>query len=70
MRRPTAQTAKPMSIPEAKAALAKLVKEGIISPKGAALIDFRELTPRERAYAETLAPLARRALARSAKQAV
>jgi hypothetical protein len=69
MQRQTATTAKPLSLAEAKAGLARLVKEGKVSAKGAKLIDFREPTERERAYAETLMPMARRALARNAKQA-
>ena len=69
MRRQTATTAKPLPLSERKAALAQLVKEGKVSAAGAKLIDFRELTDRERAHAETLVPKARRALARSGKQA-
>jgi len=37
--------------------------------EGIQLIDFREPTSREREFAETLVPLARRALARNARQA-
>lgn len=56
----TALTAKPLPIAKAKAGLARLVKEGVITPERAKLIDFRELTPQEIAHAETLGPLARR----------
>lgn len=70
MQRATAKTAKPLSLAERKASVAKIaagapakVREGI------KLIDFREPTPKERAYAETLVPRARAALARGAKNA-
>ena len=69
MPRQNATTAQPLPLAEAKAGLARLVKEGKVSAKGAKLIDFRELTERERAHAETLGPLVRRARARGARQA-
>lgn len=69
MPRQTATTAKPLPLAERKAGLAALVKDGKVSASGAKLIDFRDLTERERALAETLVPMARRALARSRKQA-
>ena len=69
MRRQTATTAKPLSLAECKERLARIVAKGEISAERAALIDFRELTERERAHAETLGPLARRARARGARQA-
>ena len=70
-RRQTAQTAQPLSPGGRKALVAEIAKTA--SPKvrrGLKLIDFREPTERERAHAETLGALARRALARGAKQAV
>lgn len=69
-RRQTAQTAQPLSPGRRKALVAEIAKTA--SPKvrrGLKLIDFREPTERERAHAETLGALARRALARGAKQA-
>ena len=70
MPRTTALTAKPLPLAERKARLARMVKDGEISKERAALIDFREPTAKERAFAETLVPLARRFLAgRHAKAA-
>lgn len=59
----TATTARPRSIAERKASLADMVRRGAISGYRAKLIDFREPMARERAFAETLAPQARRFLA-------
>jgi hypothetical protein len=67
MPRQTATTAGPLSLPKAKAALSRLVSEGKVRPAGAKLIDIRELTPRERKYAETLGRA--RARARQSKVA-
>jgi hypothetical protein len=56
MPRQTATTAKPLSVAERKALVAKLAKDA--PPKvraGLAMIDFRELTPREREIGERLA---------------
>jgi hypothetical protein len=39
-------------------------------PPGVALIDFREATPEERAYAETIRSRAKAALDRAGRQAV
>jgi hypothetical protein len=69
MPRETALTAKPCSLAERKAALEELVATGKITKAQAALIDLREPTAQERAYAETLVPRAHAALARSAKKA-
>ena len=56
MPRPTATTAKPLSLAERKALVAKLAKDA--PPKardGLAMIDFRELTPREKEIGKRLA---------------
>lgn len=57
-------TANPLSVAEREARLARMVAKGEISAERAKLIDFREPTAKERAFAETLVPAARRALAR------
>jgi hypothetical protein len=69
-RRETAETAKPLSIDERRALVAELSKTA--SPKlkrGLAMIDFRELTPKEKAWAEkvgdSLEGRAKEALARN-----
>ena len=65
MPRQNAMQTKPLSIAERKALVAKVAKTATGKAlKGMALIDFREPTARERAYAETLAPRARQKLAR------
>lgn len=70
MPRRTAQTAKPLSLAERKASVAKIAATAPAKVrKGIKLIDFREPTAEERAFAETLAPRAREALARAAKGA-
>lgn len=70
MTRQTASTAKPLSLAERKASVARIAKTAPAKARaGIKLIDFREPTARERAFAETLVPLARRALARNARQA-
>ena len=56
MPRLTAKTAKPLPLVERKARVTALVKKGILTEKQAKLIDFRQPTARERAYAETLVP--------------
>jgi len=55
MSRKTSTTAKPLSLAERKARLRALVEAGKLTERQAGLIDLRELTPRERAHAETLA---------------
>ena len=61
----TAMTAKPLSLAERKASVARIAATAPAKVRaGIALIDFREPTARERAFAETLVPAARRALAR------
>ena len=70
MPRQTALTAKPLPLAARKALVAEVAKTA--SPKvrrGLKLIDFREPTAKERAFAETLVPAARRALARRHAQA-
>jgi hypothetical protein len=69
MQRQTVQTATPRSLPERKAVLGRLVAEGQVSAAGAKSIDLREPTQRERSFAETLRPLAQRALARGTQHA-
>ena len=64
MPRQTATTAKPLPLSERQARLARMVANGEISAERAKLIDFREPAAKERAFAETLVPTARRALAR------
>ena len=68
MPRATATTAKPLSLAERKARLASMVGKGQISAKRAALIDFREPTAAVRAEAKKLVPMAKRALARVARE--
>jgi hypothetical protein len=53
MKRPTTPQ-KPLSLHQAKAALACLVEEGKVRSSGAKFIDIRELTPRERQMTETV----------------
>lgn len=65
----TALTAQPLSVAERKARLAASVASGKVSAKAAKLIDFREPTERERAFAQTLAGKAQTWLARK-KRAV
>ena len=63
----TATTAKPLPLAERKARVAEIAKTATGKAKrGMKLIDFRPPTARERAFAETLAPRARRFLARGA----
>lgn len=70
MPRLTATSAKRLSVAERKARVAEIAKAATGQAKrGIELIDFRELTPRERALAEKLIPAARRALARSRTKA-
>jgi hypothetical protein len=69
MPRETATTAKPRSLAERKASVAELVASGKLTAEQAALIDFREPTARERAFAETLVPKAQRILASKAARA-
>lgn len=65
MPRQTATTAKPLPVAERKARVAKIAATATGKAKtGMKLIDFREPTAAERAYAETLVPRARRALAK------
>ncbi len=64
MPRRTATTAKLLPLAERQARLARMVANGEISAERAKLIDFREPTVKERAFAESLVPTARRALAR------
>lgn len=59
-------TAKALPLTERKARVARLAAAGKVSAKHAAMIDYREPTASERAIAESLAPRARKALARKA----
>lgn len=69
MPRTTATTAKPLPRAKAKAVLDRLVKAGKMSAARAKLIDFREATPAVKGYAKSLEGRARKALARSQRQA-
>jgi hypothetical protein len=60
MSRQTSTTAKPLPLVERKARLRALVESGKLSEQQARLTDLRELTPREKAHAETLAKRAHR----------
>ncbi|HEY3901141.1 MAG TPA: hypothetical protein VGM54_21195 [Chthoniobacter sp.] len=56
MPRQTAMTAKPLSLAERKALVAKLAKDAPAKVRaGLAMIDFRELTPGEKEIGERLA---------------
>lgn len=65
MQRPTTHTAKPLPLAERKALVASVAKNATGKAKaGMPLIDFREPTAKERAFAKTLVPKASKALAR------
>jgi hypothetical protein len=70
MNRQTATTTKPLSVAARKALVAEVAKtaKGKVRA-GLKLIDFRPPTARERAFAESLAPTARRLLARGTAKA-
>ena len=63
--RRTAQTTKPLAVAARKTLVAKVAKTATAKVRaGLKLIDFRAPTAHERAAADALAPIARRALAR------
>jgi len=64
--RKTAEKTKSLSLEERKALVAEWAKTATGDAKeGAELIDFRDPSPKERAYAETLVERGRKALARN-----
>lgn len=66
----TATTAKPLSLAERKASVARIAKTAPAKVRaGIKLIDFREPTARERSFGLSLEDAARRALARGAQRA-
>lgn len=69
MPRDTATTAKPLSLAERKASVARIAATAPAKVRaGIALIDFREPTAAVRAAAKQLVPVAARALARVARE--
>jgi hypothetical protein len=65
-RRETAMNTKPLPVAERKSLVAEWAKTAAGKAKeGAALIDVRDPSPREKAHARTLGPRARQALARA-----
>jgi hypothetical protein len=68
--RRTAKTTKPLSVAARKALVANVAKTAPAKTRaGLKRIDFRPPTPQERAVADSLAPAARRALARGTAKA-